>query len=96
MSGYQYGGWPMSNASAALMSYGAQTYAATYAAPTYAAQYAAPTYAAPAQYPVERQVTQEQVTVPQQVTSYQTQTYIVNVPQVTCSTITHSRPGQKL
>ena len=84
----------MSNASAAPMSYRAQTYAAQYAAPTYAAPYAAPTYAA--QYPVERQVMQEQVTVPQQVTSYQTQTYTVNVPQVTCSTISHTRPGQKL
>ena len=96
MSGYQYGSWPMSNASAAPMSYRAQTYAAQYAAPTYAAPYAAPTYAAHAQYPVERQVMQEQVTVPQQVTSYQTQTYTVNVPQVTCSTISHTRPGQKL
>jgi hypothetical protein len=46
--------------------------------------------------PVERQVFQEQVTVPQQYTTFQTQSYMVNVPQVTCSTTTHTRTRQKL
>jgi hypothetical protein len=46
--------------------------------------------------PVERQVFQEQVTVPQQYTTFQTQSYMVNVPQVTSSTTTHARTRQKL
>ncbi len=46
--------------------------------------------------PVERQVFQEQVTVPQQFTTFQTQSYMVNVPQVTCSTTTHTRTRQNL
>lgn len=46
--------------------------------------------------PVERQVFQEQVTVPQQYTTYQTQSYMVNVPQVTSPIATHTRTGQKL
>ena len=42
-------------------------------------------------FPVERQVFQEQVTVPQQFTWFQPQIYTVNVPQVTCAPITHTR-----
>jgi hypothetical protein len=64
--------------------------AQTYAAPTYAVPQ---TYAVPVEQPVERQVFQEQVAVPQQYTTYQNQTTTVMVPQVTCSTITHTRSG---